>query len=732
MLHLRNLHRLALVGAAIAWSPAALAADLAGGGAGTDFGYAVAIDGNTAAVGAVGDAQGNGDAVYVFVQSGGTWTLQQTLTPANAAAGDQFGYAVALSGDTLLVGAPLRGNLNGAVDVFARSGAAWTQVTELTEPTATNPNGDCFGCALALRGSAAFVGAPDAQGELGEVYLYSPSPSWGVASSWIGAVQNGTFGGALAIDGAGSTLLVGVPGFAAAPGTSVGQAVVLALGAGGWTQQAVLSAADGQPGDQFGYSVGVDNGKAVVGAPGRQSSRGAAYVFSSAGASWTQSGAALVAQNGVADDFFGLSTGMGGGAIAVGAYRKAQQGVDLSGELYVFTPAGGSWVEHDNAGAPGEELGWSVAVSGTTALAGAIHGAPGGSGVAHTFSTLSAPSTPALGDRGPLLVALLLVAGMFGLRRRRLAPPAAVSLVALGCALGTTACSDDGRGADSTPSASPAAEPVAAPTTTAASSAASSSAAAVETGTIGASLTLPAGQAVNSVAWSITGAGGSTMVVKSGTVGIGNSQTVSFSVSGIPVGSGYRILLSANSVDGTASCAGSATFDVLSRATTGVTVLLRCNPVGQGGHGVVVNGEGFNCASVDGVSANPLETTVGSSIALIGTASAPVPADITYSWSAPNGRFDDATSAAPQFTCTTAGSVPVTLVVGDGPVPDGAVCDPVVSTTTVDIQCDPGTVPDAGGPPSTPALPPWAVALLGVGLFFGASQVRSPKARSRG
>jgi FG-GAP repeat len=724
MIHLRNLHRVALVRAALvagglAWSSTALAADLTAGGATTDFGYSVAIDGNTAAVGAIGDSQGNGDAVYVFVQSGGTWTLQQALTPANPATGDEFGYAVALSGDTLLVGAPFRGNFNGAVDVFTRSGSTWTQVTELTEPSPTNPSGDCFGCALALRGSAAFVGAPDAQGELGEVYLYSPS--WTVAGSWIGTVQNGTFGGALAIDGAGSTVLVGVPGFAAMPGTSAGQAVVLGLGGGGWTQQAVLSAGDAQPGDQFGYSVGVDNGRAVIGAPGRQSFRGAAYVYSGSGASWTQGGPPLVAQNGVANDYFGLSAGIGGGAIAVGAYRKPQQGVDLSGEVYVFSPLGGGWVEHDDPGAPGEELGWSVAVSGTTALAGAIRASAGASGVAHTFSTTFAgPSTPALGDLWPLLMALLLAAGVAGLRRRSVGP-AALSLMVLGCVFGTAACSDDGSaaGPGATPTPSPTQDPVAPPAVSTSPTNPS------DTGSIGASLTLPAGQVVNAVQWSVTGPNGSTMVVKSGTVGVGNSQTVSFTVSGIPAGSGYRILLSATSVDGTASCTGAATFNVLPRMTTGVTVLVQCNPAGQGGHGVLVSGQGFNCAAVDGVSANPLEATVGSSIALIATASAPVPADITYSWSAPSGHFDSNTSATPQFTCGAPGSVPVTLVVGDGPVPDGAVCDPNVATATIDVQCDPGdagvTVPP---PPSTPALPPWAVALLAAGLVVAVGSKR--------
>jgi hypothetical protein len=107
------------------------------GAAVDDFGWSVALDGDTALVGVIYDSvtySGQGS-VYVFTHSGTTWNLQQQLTASDGATWDEFGVSVALSGDTALVGAyydDVTYNNQGSAYVFMRSGTTWTQQAHLT------------------------------------------------------------------------------------------------------------------------------------------------------------------------------------------------------------------------------------------------------------------------------------------------------------------------------------------------------------------------------------------------------------------------------------------------------------------------------------------------------------------------------------------------------------------------------------------------------------------------
>jgi hypothetical protein len=154
------------------------------------FGARVALSGDTLAVGApeeasnatgVNDEDGQSDdsaaysgAVYVFTRTGDTWTQQAYIKASNTGAGDNFGYSVALSGDTLAVGGPGEasnatgvndpdGQLNGdaafsgAVYVFTRTGDIWTQQAYI-KASNTDEN-DLFGYSVALSGDTLAVGA---------------------------------------------------------------------------------------------------------------------------------------------------------------------------------------------------------------------------------------------------------------------------------------------------------------------------------------------------------------------------------------------------------------------------------------------------------------------------------------------------------------------------------------------------------------------------------------------
>jgi hypothetical protein len=231
-----------------------------------------------------------------------------------------------------------------------------------------------------------------------------------------------------------------------------------------------------------------------------------------------------------------------------------------------------------------------------------------------------------------------------------------------------------------------------------------------QTGTVSAKLTLPGGSPIASIAWIITGPNGASSVVQQGTVNVQNSTIVAFVQGGIPAGSNYTIALTGTSTDGTVACAGSASFSVTAGLTSNVSVLLRCQPSGPDSGSASVVGTTFSCATADAISASPAETTIGHSVALVGVVDGPDPANLTFAWSASSGTFSAPSSASTNFTCTAPGAVTVTLTSSDGPVPAGGSCDPTLSTTTVQIQCDggdagPSGTADAGAPSQDAAVP---------------------------
>ncbi|HEX2619367.1 MAG TPA: FG-GAP repeat protein, partial [Phototrophicaceae bacterium] len=111
------------------------------------FGGAVAVSGNTAVIGAA-NANGELGAAYVFTRNGNIWTQQQELIASDAAIDDLFGWSVAISGDVAVVGAFGKNSNQGAAYVFTRSGTTWTQQQKLTASDAAS--GDSFGISVAI------------------------------------------------------------------------------------------------------------------------------------------------------------------------------------------------------------------------------------------------------------------------------------------------------------------------------------------------------------------------------------------------------------------------------------------------------------------------------------------------------------------------------------------------------------------------------------------------------
>jgi hypothetical protein len=130
-----------------------------------EFGYSVAISGDTVIVGSPQDDLATDEDVgsaYIFLRNGTTWSQQAKILATTHAAADRFGYSVGLSGDTAVIGAPLldKNNLvdSGSVSIFVRNGATWTEQTTL--PLIPGKAGDRFGSAVAISGDSVLIGAP--------------------------------------------------------------------------------------------------------------------------------------------------------------------------------------------------------------------------------------------------------------------------------------------------------------------------------------------------------------------------------------------------------------------------------------------------------------------------------------------------------------------------------------------------------------------------------------------
>ncbi|MFO0578035.1 MAG: hypothetical protein U1A78_28835 [Polyangia bacterium] len=353
------------------------------------FASDVAISGDTAVVGAVPALVGLVGKVYVFVRSGGVWSGQRVLTASDGTPDDNFGAGVAISGDTILVGA-LRASVGGRAGagktyVFRRSGTppTWTQEAILTSILTATTDG--FGYAVAISGETALigvcgadVGGRDAAGQA-EVFVRSGT-SWArqAVLSASDPEQWGFFGCSAALHG--DTALIGAYG-ADVPGKpNAGKAYVFARSGTAWRQQSILTASDGAANDYLGADVALFGSTAVVGAAYADAAglkdSGKAYVFTRSGTTWSQQ-AALTASDPASEDYFGSSVAVADGAILVGAYRASPWGLSHAGKAYAFAPTGtpASWTQRALLTASDVEsllhFGDRVAIGGDTALIGA-------------------------------------------------------------------------------------------------------------------------------------------------------------------------------------------------------------------------------------------------------------------------------------------------------------------------------------------------------------------------
>jgi len=363
------------------------------GAAGDRFGTSVCISGNVLAVGAPGKdfstlSQDIGNA-YVFTGDATIWTQQQILTAgSHADANALFGRNVFLDGDTLAVGSELDATSpgSGTVQVFARAGGAWTLQQRLVPEDGAGGPG--YGQTIAVEGDTMAVGAwTDAtQGtNAGSVYGYRRSGNvWSPLPKLLPAAGGGAtqFGEQVALSG--GVLVTGssrddmISEFG-------GSASVIDTSAATWTVEQKIFAGDGAINDHFALHLEIDLDAAVVGALDDDTPAGTAvggaYIFRRRDGFWERE-AKIIDSQGAANDRFGVSVGISGDTIIVGADFDDEDGINDRGSALVFVRgAGGTWARQGakwllESGAS-SNLGRAVAIDGNRAVIGAPNGNAG-------------------------------------------------------------------------------------------------------------------------------------------------------------------------------------------------------------------------------------------------------------------------------------------------------------------------------------------------------------------
>ncbi len=350
--------------------------ELTNSGATDQFGTSVAISGNTAVVGdpfTGGGSPGPG-AAYIFTRSGTTWVRLEVLAAADGASGDFFGDSVAIDGNTIVVGAPdhaVNGNANqGAAYIFAPSGTAWVQQQELT--ATDGAGGDQFGTSVAVSGNTVVVGAPDhsagGNAKQGTAYVFTSSGStWSQQQELTGSdgTAGDLFGSAVALDG--TTAIVGAPDHGASVGVyRAGAAYAFVRNGNAWTQQQEFTVAAGQQMTRFGTGVAVSGDTAVIGSPGLTNTGkiitdGNAYVFIRSAGSWTEQQQLTDGNYAYDSSQFGANVALSGNTLAVG--------------FDVFQRSGTTWTMQQKIIPTGSEPTFfqdAAAASGTTLVVGLV------------------------------------------------------------------------------------------------------------------------------------------------------------------------------------------------------------------------------------------------------------------------------------------------------------------------------------------------------------------------
>lgn len=363
---------------------------------GDRLGRSVSISGATIVAGAHHDTMDtavfSGSAAVFEQRRTMKWQLKKggNIRPEKTASNDNFGNAIAIDGDTMVVGAEYRnarGLNSGAAFVFRRGGKKGTWEQQAVLSPIKSASDDHLGTSVDIQGSTIVLGAPyhnfeESLSEAGVAYVFELGDNGWVESATLKASDasiGSLFGRSVAIDG--DTIVVGASGRSSDNQTvGAGASYVFRRNEGKiWTEEAILLPSNVQAGQDFGISVDVSGERVVVGAPRDNSggsNAGAAFVFHRENQTVWRQAAKLVSSDGEPRDQFGISVAIDAEAVAVGAYLDDKFENKNVGSVQIFRMIEGIWNFEAKLtpcdGRAGDSFGYAVDIQGNLVVVGSF------------------------------------------------------------------------------------------------------------------------------------------------------------------------------------------------------------------------------------------------------------------------------------------------------------------------------------------------------------------------
>lgn len=372
---------------------------------GTKFGHSVSIYGSLVLIGAHTDdtMANNAGAALVYEYKDNAWSRQTKLLPDDAGTNDNFGFAVSLYHHTAVIGSyrhdvEEQGSDAGAAYFYEsnRNGRNWKLVAKFTGSDSASQ--DYFGYAVAVHGNTSVIGAwgNDKLGTFaGTAYVYSKYFNSDKGWEWMFNEQLFAIDGhrydwfGISVAMSDDLIVVGASGADGIDEEHTGAAYVFSSvydtdqwDGWAWHEYAMLLGPDGRSGDKFGSSVSASGDTVMVGAPGRDvhsesghrvTDAGAVYVYTGTNNRWKYK-EALHTHHPHKDHHFGLAVSMDGNTAVIGSYNESGPG-----NIYIMS----NIVQHDvsmwvhafkrtpSASQDGSAFGGAVSVQGNTVVVGA-------------------------------------------------------------------------------------------------------------------------------------------------------------------------------------------------------------------------------------------------------------------------------------------------------------------------------------------------------------------------
>ena len=346
-----------------------------------EFGYAVSISGEFAIVGAREDDDrgSNSGSAYIYQLKNNIWEELEKIVPTDGVAGDYFGNAVSISGDYAIIGAYQdddKATNSGSAYIYKRNADDWEFVTKLVP--SDGAESDYYGCAVAISGDIAIVGAYNGDGKTtntGNAYIYQRNgESWNFMTEIYAndGESSDRFGYAVAITN--DYAIIGAYGDDDNASNS-GAAYIYQRNGTYWTYITKLKPSDIESSDNFGCAVSISGDYAIVGSrydDDKSTDSGSAYIYLRIGSNWNQIGK-LVPDDGNTSDHLGSAVSIYGNYAIVGAYADDDKGSD-SGSAYIYQKIDNNWQQIKKFvapdGASSDHFGNAVALSDKYAIVG--------------------------------------------------------------------------------------------------------------------------------------------------------------------------------------------------------------------------------------------------------------------------------------------------------------------------------------------------------------------------